>query len=129
VSFWLLTLAFTLHNGVILTTVTHAMPYLSDVGVQRMRASIVATAIPLFSILGRMGLGWLADRKDRTRVTVAAYLMMCTGTLSLAWCPVWRVDAVVLRATVRRGIRGSPLVRRLVRQYFGRTYFGGVFAL
>ncbi|NLE94443.1 MAG: MFS transporter [Dehalococcoidia bacterium] len=131
VSFWLLTLAFTLHNGVILTTVTHVMPYLSDVGVQRMRASIVATAIPLFSILGRMGLGWLADRKDRTRVTVAAYIMMCTGTLSLALVPVFGVWMLLFFVPLFGvGYGGVTSLRpALVRQYFGRTYFGGVFGL
>ena len=55
--------------------IIHVMPYLGSVGVPRATAGIVAGAIPLFSISGRFGLGWLGDVFDNKYVMVWALFL------------------------------------------------------
>jgi MFS family permease len=130
-SFWLLTLAFTFYTATIITTVTHVMPYLSSIGISRMQASMVATAIPLCSILGRLGLGWVGDKSNRTSVCIFSFVMMSLGFLCFAAVPsagTWSLLLFVLFMGV--GYGGVTALRpALIRQYFGRGRFGSVFGL
>ena len=49
--------------------VIHVMPYLATGGIPRETAGLVAAAIPLFSILGRFGFGWMVIRtRSRDRL-------------------------------------------------------------
>lgn len=130
-SFWLLTVAFTFYTATIITTVTHVMPYLDSVGVSRMGASMVATAIPVLSILGRLGLGWMADKGSRVAICIASYGMMSAGTLCFGAVPtigVWALLPFVLLFGI--GYGGVTSLRpALIRQHFGRAHFGSVFGL
>jgi len=56
--------------------VTHAMPYLGSMGVSRTIAGLVVAGIPLTSIIGRLGFGWLADRYEKRRIMFLSFLMM-----------------------------------------------------
>ena len=51
---------------------THVMPYLSSVGFSRSLSSLVTTTIPLISIAGRFGSGWLSDRYDKRVLSTVA---------------------------------------------------------
>ena len=64
-AFWHITVAFTFHITVVSATITHVMPYLSSIDITRSTSSLIATAIPLVSIVGRLALGWLGDRFHR----------------------------------------------------------------
>jgi len=130
-SFWCLTLAFTFYTAAIITTVTHVMPYLEGLGISRLVASMVATAIPVLSIAGRLGLGWMADRRSRSTICIISYIMMSAGTLCFAavsWLGAWSLLLFVLLFSV--GYGGVTSLRpALIRQYFGRAHFGSVFGL
>ena len=78
-TFWLITLPFTANLLVISAVMTHVMPYLGTIGVSRSIASLFASALPICTILGRLGFGWLGDRYDRRRLTACAF-----GLTSLA---------------------------------------------
>ncbi len=129
--FWLLTLAFTLHSAIVITVVTHVMPYLSDIGLERMSAGVVATAIPVLSVLGRLGLGLLGDRVSRTRVCAVSFGMMSLGILCFAAAPMlgmWTLGLFLLLFGV--GYGGVTALRPvLTREYFGRERFGSIFGL
>jgi len=130
-TFWGIALAFVYHSLVAPAVVTHVMPYLSSIGVARSRASLVATAFPLLSIGGRLGLGWLGDRTDRRWVTAGAFAMIGLGVLCFAYAASasqWLlVPFLILHGL---GYGGSNTMRApLVREYFGRTNFGTVFGL
>jgi len=130
-SFWLLTLAFSVLTAANITVVTHVMPYLDSIGVGRVNAGIIATAIPLLSIAGRLGLGALGDRMSRTWVTIAAFSMMGVGLLcfaAMASLGPWTLYAFLLLFGV--GYGGIVALRPAVaREYFGRGRFGSIFGL
>lgn len=128
-SFWRIVLPFSYHVMAVSAIATHVMPYLSSIGVGRDSASLVATGIPLISVGGRLGLGWLADRSDRRKVCAAAYTTMGLGLLCFAAAPdvgPWVLAPFLLFFGV--GYGGNNALRpSLARQFFGRRTFGSVF--
>ena len=130
-TFWRLTLAFTCHVMLLSATVTHVMPYLSSIGVDRARSSLVATAIPLMSIGGRLGIGWLGDRLNRRKVAAGAFAMVVIGLLFFGYVSTagawWLVPFLLFFGI---GYGGTNVMRpALAREYFGRINFGAVFGL
>ncbi|MBN2187487.1 MAG: MFS transporter [Dehalococcoidia bacterium] len=130
-AFWHIALPFTYHLMIVSAIVTHVMPYLSSIGVARSMSSLVATAIPLASIAGRLLLGWLGDRFDKRKVVAGAFTMIGLGTLCFGYTSIgglWLiVPFLILLGT---GYGGNNAMRpSLVREYFGRTNFGTVFGL
>ena len=130
-SFWHIALAVTYHAMVTSAVITHVMPYLSSIGLARSRASLVATAIPLMSIGGRLGLGWLGDVHDRRKVTAGAIAMMGVGTLCFGYASTagaWLLVPFIVLVGI--GYGGCNVLRAsLMREYFGRTNFGAIFGL
>ena len=130
-TFWHLLFAFTCHTMLISATVTHVMPYLSSIGVARARSSLIATAIPLTSIGGRLGLGCLGDKFNGRRIAVGAFAMMSLGMFCFGYASttgIWMlVPFLILFGT---GYGGTNVLRAsLSREYFGRTNFGTIFGL
>ena len=112
-------------------TVTNLMPYLSSVGFSRSMSSLVATAVPLTSIAGRLGIGWLGDKIDRRRVIVLAFIAMSLGLLCFSWASnthIWLIIPFIILFSVSYGGINS-LRPPMVREYFGRVNFGTVFGL
>ena len=104
--------------------VTHVMPYFSSLGIARATSGLVAAAIPLVSIVGRLGFGWFADIFDKKHVYAATFSLLAAG--GLAFCYVrmtWVVVLFVLLFSL--GFGGSMVVRgAILREYFGRASFG-----
>ena len=50
------------------------MPVLASQGIPRDTAGLVAAAIPLFSIPGRFGFGWMGDVTEKRYVMAAAFV-------------------------------------------------------
>ena len=130
-TFWFITLAFTYFSLVVGAIITHVMPYLSSIGVTRSMAGLVAAAIPLTSIVGRLGLGWLGDRHGKKLIAVAAFGIMGLGTFCFGYADIagtWLLVPFLILFGVSYG--GCVVLRAtLVRDYFGRTNFGTVFGL
>jgi len=127
--FWRIALAFTTHMILVGSTITHVMPYLSSIGVDRSMSSLVAMAIPLMSIGGRLTFGWLGDKFDRRRVAMVAFIMMSLGMFCFGFVAnagLWLlVPFLILFGT---GYGGSNVTRAsLTREYFGRSSFGTIF--
>jgi len=104
--------------------VTHVMPYLSSVGMARTSAGLVAAAIPLCSIMGRFGFGWLADFFEKRYVLSAAYLIMGVGLL--AFCDAKATWAILLFLVFFSSGSGGTIILRgaILREYFGRRSLG-----
>jgi MFS transporter, OFA family, oxalate/formate antiporter len=131
VTFWRLGLAYLYQVMVVSATVTHVMPYLGSVGVSRSISSLVAMGIPLASVIGRLGLGWLADRYDRRVVAAVAFGLIGLGVLLFAQASakqLWIVVPFLFLVGIGYG-GGNALRPTLVRQFFGRANFGTVFGL
>jgi MFS family permease len=106
------------------------MPYLSTIGVARSISSAVATFMPLMSIAGRLGFGWLSDRMARKYVAGITFAMVCLGLLSFGYTMfgAWLLIPFLLLFGI--GYGGSNVMRMaLTREYFGSTRFGTVFGL
>jgi MFS family permease len=127
--FWRIALAFTTHMILVGSTITHVMPYLSSIGVDRSTSSFIAMAIPLMSIGGRLTFGWLGDRFDRKRVAIGAFIMMSMGMLCFSLISnagLWLLVPFLILFGI--GYGGSNVTRAsLTREYFGRSSFGTIF--
>jgi len=104
--------------------IIHVMPYLGSEGVPRATAGIVAGAIPLFSIIGRFGFGWLGDVFDKKYVMVWALFLMGLGMLAFCYVQVTGVVFLFL-LLFAPGYGGAMVIRgAILREYFGRDSFG-----
>jgi len=130
-TFWRLALSFTYHMMVISATFTHVMPYLSSIGVARSLSSLVAAGIPLTSIGGRLGLGWLGDKIDRRVVATASFAVMGSGLLCFGYASAAGTRLLVAFLVLFGiGYGGANTLKpSLVREYFGRGSFGKIFGL
>ncbi len=123
-SFWYLNIAESIRFMTLAAVVTHVMPYLSSMGMPRATAGLVAGGIPLVSIVGRFGLGWLGDIIDKRYVMAMAFLLMSSGILAFGYAQViWLVFVFVLLFSSGSG--GSMVLRgAILRVYFGRGSLG-----
>lgn len=131
VTFWIVALAFTCHVFLVTAIITHVMPYLSSIGMARSTSSIVATAIPLTSILGRLSFGWLGDRFNRKMTTAVGFSMMSLGMFCFGYTATagtWLLVPFLVFFGI--GYGGLNVMRpSLIQEYFGRRSFGTVFGL
>jgi OFA family oxalate/formate antiporter-like MFS transporter len=130
-AFWHIALGFMCHLLVINAVVTHVMPYLSSIGFTRSLASLVASAIPLISIAGRLGFGWLGDKFDKRRMAALGFVLASLGLLSFGYITTAKawilVPSLVLLGL---GYGGPvPMMPALVREYFGRVRLATILGL
>ena len=128
-SFWYLNIAETIRFMALAAVVTHVMPYLSSVGISRASAGLVAGAIPLFSIIGRFGLGWLGDILDKRYIMAMAFLIMSLGMLAFGYVQVMWLLFLFL-VLFSSGSGGSMVLRgAILREYFGRDSLGKILGI
>ncbi|MBN1685075.1 MAG: MFS transporter [Spirochaetales bacterium] len=126
--FWQLAIASACHAFVIGAVVTHLMPYLSSVGVSRSLSSVIAFILPLASIAGRLGSGWLSDRIGSRFVFSLSFLLMIVGMLIFAYIGSgrqWLLIPFVFALSLGWGLSVTTRTT-LVRQHFGRAHFGKI---
>jgi MFS family permease len=128
-TFWHIGLAMLLLFVPISAVIVHVMPYLSSVGIERADASMVAMAIPLASIIGRLSAGWLGDRFKRTRVTAGFILLVGLGLLFFSYASVQSIWVLIPFITFFGIGWGSnlPMMAALIMEYFGRSKLGTIF--
>ncbi len=121
---WFISLAEAIRWTIITAVVIHIMPYLSSVGFPRASAALVAAAVPLISLIGRFGFGWLGDIFDKRYLMAITYLLtgIAMTTLSFASEGVIIFLFVIFFAMA---IGGSVTLRgAMLSDYFGRSSFG-----
>ena len=127
--FWHLVLAFTLQYVVVGAVLAHIMPFLSSVKIDRSSAAFFAAAVPVISILGRLGSGWASDRLNRKTLSIIAFAVICAGTFLFDLSSVestWLLAIAVVLFGLSYG-SANTLRAILLREYFGRSRFGTVF--
>lgn len=126
--FWHISLALLLQSLALNAVVVHVMPYLSTIGVNRAFASLVASAVPITSICGRLGFGWWGDRANKLRLMAIALTLTTLGLLffgSSAFGGLWLLLPFIICFGLGWG--GSVTIRvALLREYFGRSSFGTI---
>jgi MFS family permease len=106
--------------------VTHVMPYLTSVGMSRTAAGWIVAAIPLTSIIGRLGYGWMGDRFDKKHVYALSLGMMGLGMVAFSYIHVPSMMYLFL-FLFPPGFGGSMVLRgAFLQEYFGRDIFGKV---
>ena len=89
---------------------------------------MVASAVPLVSIGGRLSFGWLGDRLDKRWLTAAGLALTSLGLLFFGYAAggdMWlHVPFLIFFSTGWGG--GVTLRFALLRQYFGRRRFGTI---
>jgi MFS family permease len=123
-SFLFLNLTEAVRMMAVSTVVTHVMPYFSSVGISRSKAGLVAGAIPLFSIIGRLALGWLGDVFEKRYVMALAFGLMSVGMLIFCYVQIeWIILLFLLLFPPSFG--GTMVLRgSILREYFGRDSLG-----
>ncbi|MFC1902180.1 MFS transporter [Chloroflexota bacterium] len=107
------------------------MPYLSTIDIDRQTASLVASAVPLVSICGRLSFGWLGDRYDKRWVTAAGYAIMCISGLLFSYITdigTWVLVPFLILFGIGYG-GPVPMLPALLREYFGRVRLGTIIGL
>ena len=128
-AFWHIGLAMVLLFLPLSAVVVHVMPYLSSVGIARSTSSMVATAIPLVSIVGRLSAGWLGDRFNKIRVATGFIILVGLGLLFFSYVlndRMWLLIPFVILYGIGWG-SNLPMRAALMREYFGRNNFGTIF--
>jgi len=104
--------------------VIHVMPFLATEGIPRDTAGLVAAAIPLFSIPGRFGFGWMGDVTDKRYVMAASFCCMTAGLVAFHFAAAWWPIALFL-LLFSPGFGGNMVMRgAVIREYFGVRSFG-----
>jgi len=130
-TFWQVTVATICLMLVGSAVVTHVMPYLASIGVDRYTASYAASSIPLISVVGRIGFGWFSDRLGRKMVTAVCFLiifvaMICFWLASIMH--VWLIIPFCLFFSVGYG-GALILLGSYISELFGRSSFGVIYGL
>ena len=95
-TFWHLAIAGMCHSFIVGAIVTHLMPYLSSLGIARSVSSLLALILPLSSIGGRLGSGWLGDRFGHKQVFTAGFILMTVGLLMFEYITTGKMWLLVL---------------------------------
>jgi len=124
--FWYIAVSSMCHMLLTSAVVTHVMPYLTSIGIARAAASLTAGALPLASIGGRLGFGWLGDKFDKRGMAATAFVLMAAGLLSFGYLNSgWTWLLLPFLVLFSTGWGGSVTMRAtLLREYFGRSKFG-----
>jgi len=127
-NFWHLSIAEAVRMMIAMAVITHVMPYLGSLNISRSKAALVATSIPLLSIIGRLGFGWLGDIFDKRYVMAGAYSLAGVGILAFSYVQTtWLIFPFLIFFPLSWGamvLRGA-----IVREYFGMASFGKIFGI
>jgi len=109
---------------IVAAVIIHVMPYLNSLGLPRAASGLIAGAIPLSSIIGRFGFGWLGDVFDKRYVMAWTFCIISLGMLAFCYVHLIWVTFVFL-LLFPPGYGGGIVLRgSILREYFGRNSFG-----
>lgn len=126
--FWHIQTAFMCHVLAIYAVLTHIMPYLSSIGIPRSIGSIAAGAIPVVSIAGRLGFGWLGDQQDKRWISAIGIGLTGISFLGFAFLDrfgTWFLAPLIILLSIGYG-GPVPMIPALLREYFGRNHLGSI---
>jgi len=121
---WFISLAEAIRWIILTAVVVHIMPYLTSIGISRANAALVAAAIPLVSLIGRFGFGWLGDTFDKRYLMAVTYGLTGLGMLALSYSSVWLFMFLFLICFPLAHGGGVTLRGAMMSEYFGRSSFG-----
>jgi cyanate permease len=122
-AFWQIGLAETFRLMILAAVITHIIPYLSSIGFSRKSAAYIAAVIPILSIFGRIGFGWLCDIFTTKYVAASAYALSAIGLFAFSYARItWFMVIFILFFSISWG--GGALRGAIVVDYFGTVSLG-----
>jgi len=124
--FWIIGTCYLLAQFGSVAVQMHAIPFLTDRGLSRELASNIWGFLAFAGIIGKMGLGYAADRVPARAVLLASILLQVVAlTTALAWpgLPAAWVFALLFGLGMGGQFASRPL---LVAEYFGLRAFGTI---
>ncbi len=128
-AFWLITMVSILMIFSSSMITTHVMPYLQNVGYSRQMASVIAMTIPLMSIIGRAGIGWISDMVSYRVMFLLLLAGQITGVFLFSFA---RTPFMIVPFLLVFGISfgGMVIIRpATLRNFFGRSIIGTIIGL
>ncbi len=126
-AFWHIAAVFTAQWMMASAVITHIMPYLSSLGIARAISSLLASAVPITSIFGRLGFGWLGDRMNKKLLTAIGFILMSLGLLFFGFAADEKWLLVLFLIPFSIGFGGINTMRGVLpREYFGRRSFATI---
>ena len=127
--FWYLAVAFTFQFAVGGAILTHIMPYLNSIHMERTTAGVFATGLPLIGIIGRLGVGWLCDKLNKKAIALSLSGALSVSLLILCYISSPSVGLLALTLVLFSISYGgiNTLRAYLIRDYFGKSKFGTLF--
>ena len=123
-SFIFINLAEAARFMVLASVVIHIMPHLTNAGISRANAGMIAAAIPLVSIIGRFAFGWLGDIFDKRHITSLAFFLMAMGMSALIFVDR-DLGLYLFLLSFPAGFGGLSVLRgTILREYYGPNAFG-----
>jgi MFS family permease len=126
--FWVFSLAFLCQTLPVGAIVTHIMPFFSSVGIDRTAGSVIAGQLPIVTVFGRIGFGWLADRVGKKEVTALALFLTGAGSFLFAFAAkdrMWLIFCFVLVFGIGWG-GAVPMLNALFRDQFGTRHIASI---
>ncbi|MGH2533902.1 MAG: MFS transporter [Thermomicrobiales bacterium] len=126
-AFWLLAFGFFVCGFTMAFANTHFMAYADDMGMSAMHAADVIAVTAVFSILGTVALGLLADRLSRPRVLALTYVLRGLAFILLIF---FSNDSLIFGYAVMLGISWTattPLTAAIAADLYGRARLGVIF--
>jgi sugar phosphate permease len=127
-AFWHIQTGFICHVFAVHAVLTHAMPYLSSIGISRATGSIAAGSIPVMSAAGRLSFGWLGDRQDKRRITAIGIGLTAISLFGFGFLDrsaAWLLPLILILFGIGYGAP-VPMMPALLREYFGRNHLGTI---
>lgn len=127
-AFWHVAIASMCHAFVVGSVVTHMMPYLSSLGIARSTSSMIALVLPVSSVGGRLGSGWLSDRFGRKYIFAASFALMTAGLFFFSQVTagmMWLIVPFIITFSLGWGFSVTSRIS-VLREYFGRGSFGTI---
>lgn len=123
-----LLMASGLFSFTIVGTLVHFVPILTGAGTSRLEAAGIASLIGIFSIVGRLGTGFLLDRFRAQNVGALAFLLPVVGTSLLLLDGGNPAYQAVAAATIGLTLGAEvDVVAYLAAKYFGLKNFGALY--
>lgn len=130
-AFWQIGFATTLQMAGVMAVITHVMPHLTSMGVQRSLSGMVAMTIPLASLLSRIPFGCLCDVFDKRHVLAASIGLTSAGLFLFGMIDGSSYGLITLFVIfIGIGIGGlMPTRLPIYSEYFGTGNFGKIYGL
>lgn len=127
-AFYQLFIASLLFTFTILALVVHFVPILTDSGADRLAAASVASLVGVFSIVGRLGTGFLLDRFRASYVGAVIFVLPILACLLLLYAG-GNVQAQLVAAAIIGLTLGSEVdvIVYLTARHFGLKHFGALY--